>query len=304
VLAFSGGYHGMSLGALGVSGYRDAFRQPFASFAGRQELRLPYANPDDCVFACATCDQRCLRTTAQLLGSDVSGAEDIAAIIVEPIQARGGDVVPPKGWLRALQTLAHDAGALLIVDEIYTGFGRTGDWFASEREGVVPDLLVVGKALGGGLPISACIGTPEIMNAWGASAGEAIHTMTFLGNPMSAAAGLAVLDVLEEEALVSRAATEGAWLAERLDALASSRPRVRAVRGRGMMWGIALQQADGSAWAGGGVEAMHALLRHGFIVSPGGPAGDVISVSPPLVITREQLAAGIDAIEAWLDELA
>ena len=304
VLAFSGGYHGMSLGALGVSGYRDAFRQPFASFAGRQELRLPYANPDGCVFACETCDRRCLRSTAQLLASEVSGAEDIAAIVVEPIQARGGDIVPPAGWLAELQAVAHAAGALLIVDEIYTGFGRTGDWFACEREGVVPDLLVLGKALGGGLPISACIGTPAVMDAWGESAGEAIHTMTFLGNPMSAAAGLAVLDVLEEERLVERAAAEGMWLAERLGAVAASSSHVRAVRGRGMMWGLALQRADGSVWAGGGVDAMHGLLEHGFIVSPGGPSGDVISLSPPLVTTREQLAAGVDAIEAWLGGLA
>lgn len=300
VLAFGGGYHGMSLGALGVSGYRDGFRQPFASFAGRQELRLPYANPDDCAFDCGTCDRSCLRGIEKLLGSDVHGAEDVAAIVVEPIQGRGGDIVPPAGWLKELRALTERLGILLIADEIYTGFGRTGAWFACEHDGVVPDLMAVGKALGGGLPISACVGTPAVMNAWGEARGEAIHTTTFLGNPMTAGVALAVLDIIETEGLVARSAALGTRLFGQLDAALADHPRVRGIRGKGLMCGVALADETGAPWAGGGVAAMNDLLEAGFLVSPGGPQGDVISLSPPFVITEQQLDAGVEAIVAWV----
>lgn len=304
VLAFEGGYHGMSLGALGVSGYRASFRAPFAGMA-RQEVRLPYPTTGACPVGRgdACCDQSCLRWVERVLTSDVAGGEDVAALIVEPIQGRGGDIVPPQGWLKELRRITREAGVLLILDEIYTGFGRTGAWFACEDEGVVPDLLVVGKGLGGGAPLSACIGTPEVMEAWGEAQGEAIHTSTFLGHPLSCAMALATLDVIEAEGLVARSRALGdAALAELRGTLAGH-PRVAEVRGRGLMIGVALLDEEGAPWAGGGVQAMHGLLSEGFLVAPSGPLGDVLSLSPPLVIDEAQWRAGLDAVQRWVTGL-
>ncbi len=306
ILAFSGSYHGLSLGALGVTGYRDSFRAPFGAMAGATELRLPYPTCDDCPIGHTypSCEQACVGYVERLLDSDVSGSEDIAAIIVEPIQGRGGDVVPPPGWLARLRQITAARGILLVLDEIYTGFGRTGDWFACEAEGVVPDLLVVGKGMAGGFPIGACIGTREVMDAWGASAGEAIHTSTFLGNPVACAAGIAAIEVLRSEGLVARAASQGARLRAALEQRIGGHPRVGPVRGRGLMLGVPLLDHDGAPWDGGGVQAMYALLGAGFIVSPGGHRGDVLSLAPPFVITDDQVDAAVDAIGAWVDGLS
>ena len=298
VLGFSGGYHGMSLGALGVSGYRDSFREPFGGQVAGAELRLPYPGTPGSPYEHDD-GTRSLEHIAWLLRSDVVGGESIAAVIVEPVQGRAGDIVPPPGWLAGLRTLTREAGVLLIFDEIYTGFGRTGRWFAHEHEGVVPDLMAVGKSLGGGFPLSACLGSEAAMAGWALSSGEAIHTSTFLGNPLGCRMGLAVLSVLREEGLVERAAALGAralgWLREGL----AGDPRVAAVRGVGMMMGVALER-DGAAWAGGGVAAMTGLLERGFIVSPGGAQGEVISLAPPLVIDEAQLEAGVAAVIDWV----
>ena len=298
VLGFSSGYHGMSLGALGVSGYRDDFRAPFAGFAGAQELRLPYANCAACPLGLTqpSCGMACARYVENLLASDVAGSEDVAAIIVEPVQGRGGDIVPPDGWYRELRRICTERGIVLIADEIYTGFGRTGRWWGSDHEGVVPDLMCVGKAMGGGFPISAIVGRPEIMQKWGDSKGESIHTSTFLGNPLGCAMALATIEVIESEGLVERAATLGARLASNLTAALQGLPHVGPIRGKGLMLGIPfINQDTGKPWAGAGVTAMQRLLSLGFIASPGGPLGDVLSLAPPFVTTDEQADAFVDA---------
>ena len=300
VLAFEGGYHGMSLGALGVSGYRSGFREPFSSRVSAVELRLPFPRPDGLLGAAASQDPSItLDYIDRLLGSDVAGSEGVAAVIVEPIQGRGGVLPPPDGWLSGLAEVLGRHGVLLIADEIYTGFGRTGVRFACEREGVVPDILCIGKAMGGGVPISACVGRAEIMERWGETAGEALHTSTFLGNPLNCAAALATIDVIESEGLIELSHAHGYWFEERLREAVGGHERVAEIRGAGMMLGVALCSA-GEPWAGGGVQAMNGLLDRGFIISPSGPAGDVIGLSPPFVTTREQLAAFVDALSDWL----
>lgn len=301
VLAFHGGYHGMSLGALGVSGYRDSFRSPFRGQI-QQELRLPYATCHACPLGLEhpSCALACAHFVEQWLDNDCAGTNDIAALIVEPLQGRGGDVLPPKGWLPAIAESCRKRGILLIADEIYTGCGRTGRFWACDHEAVVPDLLVTGKALGGGLPISACIGSREVMGAWGASQGEAIHTSTFLGHPLACAAAMATLGVIDDEGLVDRAATLGDHLLHGLRARLQGHPRVADIRGRGLMIGVALQQASGEAWAGGGVAAMEGLLRQGWLTAPSGPRGDVLSLSPAATLPLSLADRALDAIEAWV----
>lgn len=297
VLSFGGAYHGMSLGALSVSSYRDSFREPFDGLVGASDLRLPYPGQPGSPFG--SDGDACLDYVDYLLGSDTSGTASIAAVIVEPIQGRGGVIVPPKGFLTRLRELTKKHGVFLIFDEIYTGLGRTGAWFASEHEGVVPDLMALGKSLAGGAPVGACLGTEEAMEGWGRPSGEAIHTSTFLGNPLVASMALAALDVLEEEALIERSRTEGAYALAWLERELATLDCVKDIRGKGMMIGIELQRADRSAWAGGAVQAMSDVLKSGVLIAPGGPMGDVISLAPAYNIERAQLDVGLDAVAQW-----
>lgn len=292
VIAFSGAYHGLTYGALAVTD-RDLFRAPFADQLNPHVLRVPYPDPyrPPAVLAAADSGASALGHLAAML--DSAAGEAVGAVIVEPIQGRGGDIVPPPGFLPGLADLCRERGLLLIADEIYTGFGRTGRWFACQHEGVVPDLVCVGKALSGTLPIAACIGSKDVMDAWPASGGEAIHTSTFLGNPLACAAGLASLREIERRGLVERSAAEGErWIGELREAL-GRHPGVGEVRGRGLMIGVDLV-ADRSTRQPDPVLAGHVVtgaLRRGWIVLAGGPAGNVISLSPPLSLGRDLMRA-------------
>ena len=205
-------------------------------------------------------------------------------MLAEPIQGRGGIVVPPPGWLPGLRGLCDEAGTLLILDEIFTGWGRTGDWFACDHEGVVPDILCIGKAMGGGLPVSACVAPAAVMAAWGVSRGEALHTSTFLGHPLACAAALAAIKVLQDERLPQRAVTMGAVLGDGLHGLRNEFPHlIRSVRGRGLMLGLEMASP---ALA---LEIVPRALAHGLIILPAGD-GRVVEFVPPLVISTDQIA--------------
>ncbi|HEX5323132.1 MAG TPA: aspartate aminotransferase family protein [Capsulimonadaceae bacterium] len=266
VLAFQGGYHGLSYGALEITA-RPFFREPFRGQLGHFAQHLP--------FSCAIGEVR---------EAILRGGMPIGAVIVEPIQGRGGMCIPPAGWLAALRTLCTEFGVLLILDEIFTGWGRTGSWFACEQEGVLPDLLCVGKGMGGGMPISACLGSQELLkSAWGESAGEARHTSTFLGHPLSCAASLATIAVLEEEGLVARSAEVGKRLLAALQALAGAYPEaIKEARGRGLMIGLEFHDSERAG------RVVLSALRLGLIVLPAGDRGEVVEIVPPFVIDDEQ----------------
>jgi 4-aminobutyrate aminotransferase/(S)-3-amino-2-methylpropionate transaminase len=262
VVAFEGAYHGLTFGALEVTS-RAFFRQPFtAGLTGRASFAR-FGDPDDVLRA-------------------ARGAKaPVGAVIVEPIQGRGGERIPPAGFLRELRALCDREGWLLIADEIYTGFGRTGQFFACTHEGVVPDLLCVGKAMASGMPISACVGRASVMDAWPPSRGEALHTQTFLGHPPGAAAALATLAVLEEEKLIERAAELGRYALDRLRGAYGE--GVREVRGCGLLLGIDCDSAERAA------RACSRALERGVIVLSSGDDGRVLSITPPLSIEREVL---------------
>jgi 4-aminobutyrate aminotransferase-like enzyme len=220
---------------------------------------------------------------------------DLAAVVIEPIQSRGGIVVPPGGYLRGLRAICDELGIVLIFDEIYTGFGRTGSWFACMHDGIVPDIICIGKAMGSGFPISAIAARADVMDAWPVSRGEALHTSTYLGNPMGCAAALATIDELERLRLPERARELAPAVEERLQAFLGKHG-VRDVRGRGLMWGVELRdaaQADA---------AVKAALRLGLIVLQTGRNGNVISVTPPLVIGRDDLDRALDLLENAIAE--
>jgi len=184
--AFRGGYHGLSFGALAVGGI-ERFRAPFAAAIGAEPLLLDFPKAGGSVNG---------RDAAFETNRRLSERDDIAALVVEPIQGRAGVILPPPGYLRELRVVCDERQIVMIVDEIYTGFGRTGTWFAVEREGVVPDILCIGKAMGSGFPISAAAGTSQVMDAWPISGGEALHTSTYLGHPLGCAAAVATICLL------------------------------------------------------------------------------------------------------------
>jgi len=262
ILAFERGYHGLSYGALQVSHYKhDHFRAPFAGQIGGHVQHLPFGQLPDNVL-------------------------DVGAVIVEPIQGRGGMWLPPKGWLQSLADLCKRDGAILIFDEIYTGFGRSGPLFAFQEAGVRPDLLCLGKGMAGGFPISVCMGTRTVMEAWGASKGEAIHTQTFLGNPVGCAMALACIDVIENENLSAKSQADGLWLEERLNHLGK-------IRGRGLMRGLEASNSLGLS---------RGLMEQGFIALPAGVDAEILAIIPPLNVAQAQLEAFCDALEGLIHQ--
>jgi 4-aminobutyrate aminotransferase-like enzyme len=314
VIAFTGAYHGLGYGALNTT-HRDFFRKPFrpqlrefghfapfptfsrgsrrkeAHSTNRQSAIGNRQSADPPHVGCYEVEQR-LRLLLH--------REKIGAILVEPVQARGGINVPPPEFLPLLRKLCDEFGALLIADEIYTGFGRTGKWFACEHSGVTPDLICLGKALTGGFPLSACVGRADLMDAaWPASRGEAIHTSTFLGHPVGCAMALAQIAEIEKLKLPERAAELGGFLLAELQSLQSEIPNLKIeinARGLGLMAGVELRRHDGSPATAETFIAVKTLLQRGFIFLPEGEFGSVISFTPPLTITKPQLAKAIAAL--------
>lgn len=300
VIAFTGSYHGLTYGALATT-WREEFRWPFRPQLFSGVRFAPYPHPYHRTAADPT--EETLAEIERLLAEGERSEHPIGAVLLEPVQGRGGIVVPPADFLPRLRALCDERGLLLIFDEVYTGFGRTGRWFAGEHWGVVPDLMAVGKALTGMLPLSAAIGTPAVMGAWPPSSGEAIHTSTFLGNPVACAAALAHLDEIEERGLVERAARLGGRLRERLEGWRGRFAAVGDVRGLGLLQGVELVEdsvsrrpASALAW-----RVVERALERGVIMLGEGPQGNVLAFAPPLTITEAQLDYALAVVE---DELA
>ena len=275
VVAFEGAYHGLGFGALDAT-WRPLFRDPFAARLPGATAFARYGEAPDVRRAAREC------------------AAPVGAVLVEPIQGRGGERIPPEGFLSELREICTAEGWLLIVDEVYTGFGRTGRWFACEHERVIPDLLCVGKGLSSGLPLSACLGRAEVMDAWPPAAGEALHTQTFLGHPIGCAAALASIAALEQEKLVDRAAELGEAALALLHARLAGRPGIADVRGRGLL--LAVECEDPGLAAGACARA----LERGVIAITSGDDARVVSLLPPLTIEREILEAAVDTVAGCL----
>jgi 4-aminobutyrate aminotransferase-like enzyme len=280
-VAYRGAYHGLSLGTLEVIGI-PKFRDPFAGLIGERTTWLDF--PD----AAADLDAALADVRAAL-----DRDSQVAALVVEPVQGRGGVIVPPRGFLAGLRALCDAHGVILVFDEIYTGFGRTGSMFACEHEGVVPDLLCVGKALAGGVPLGATIGRAAVMDAWPKSTGEALHTATFAGNPLACAAALATLDELSRLDLIARVRERAPRFARQLEPFRRF-AQVVAVRGSGYL------QAVEFTSAGVANQLVVDALARGVILLQSGPAGTSITLAPPLTIDDDQLARALHLVASCL----
>lgn len=298
-LAFEGAYHGLGYGALATT-WRGDFRQPFLAQLNPHVSFLPYADPRRASAArepAATAAARTLEEVDTFLARPAGDA--CGAVLVEPVQGRAGIVVPHPSFLAGLREICTRRDRLLIVDEILTGLGRTGRWFGCEHSGIVPDLLCVGKALGGGLPLSACLGRPAVMDAWGRSSGEARHTSTFLGNPLACAAALAALAemrALEWPALV---AARGASFGAALGAAARTEG-VQEVRGIGLLWGVEIATPAGEPAAERAIAVVGAALRGGVLVLADGTDRNVLAFMPPGCLAPEQQEAALTVVGAAL----
>jgi acetylornithine/N-succinyldiaminopimelate aminotransferase len=266
MVAAENGFHGRTMGALALTG-KASIREPFGPF-GIDVRFVPYGDAD------------ALRAAA---------GPDCAAVFVEPCQGEAGVIPPPPGYLRAAREACDASGALLVIDEIQSGIGRTGHWFAHQAEGVTPDVLTLAKGLGGGLPIGACVGFGE----FGAVLGKGDHGSTFGANPVSCAAALAVLEVIETDGLLGAATAVGRQLSDGIAAV--PHPLLAGVRGQGL-WLAAILTENAAA----DVEA--AARRAGFLVNAVQP--DAIRLAPPLIITAAEASAFLSALPAILDDAA
>ena len=285
LVSFKNGYHGLGYGALLGAGI-DKFRKPFEGQLAPLRAQLNF--PTD-QYEMGVLDHQLKELNA----------EHVGALLVEPIQGRGGKVVPPDGFLAKLRAWCDANEALLIYDEIYTGLNRTGKLFACDWEGVVPDIICIGKSLSGGYPISACVGKASVMDAWPKSEGEALHTSTFLGNPVGCAMAVASLKEHASQQTLEDVAAKAQYLRALLAALGS--PLVHEVRGRGLMIGIELRHADGSAAGDVAGQVLSDMLARGIFMLADGAEGNVLAFTPPFVISEEEMHYAVNQLQSALD---
>jgi 4-aminobutyrate aminotransferase / (S)-3-amino-2-methylpropionate transaminase / 5-aminovalerate transaminase len=292
VIAFEGGFHGRTLLSLSLTSKTHPYKAglgPFAPEVYRVPFAQDYRGPDA---------HSALAALEQALVTQVA-AESVAAIVIEPVQGEGGFVVAPRPFLEGVRRVCDDNGIVLVVDEIQTGFGRTGKLFAIEHYGVEPDLMVAAKSIAAGLPLSAVVGRAEIMDAPGDSAIGG----TYVGNPVAQAAALAVLDVIEDDDLVPRAAAIGETIRTRMSTWRDRFEAVGDVRGLGAM--MAIELVHGRASKDPAPELASAVVEaateRGLLLLKSGIYSNCIRVLVPLVITDSELD---EALDVWEDALA
>lgn len=307
VLVFEGAYHGLGYGALEVSAM-EFFRRPFARQLGGFAVTVPYPYCFRCPFGQGggealaggefpNCCRGCLDDLAGRIRQELRHHE-IGAILVEPIQGRGGEIVPPRDFLRLLRQICDEEKILLVLDEIYTGFNRTGRLFACEYSEVVPDIICLGKALTSGFPLSACVGRAEVMDAWPESEGEALHTSTFLGNPLGCAMAVASLREHRQLAVAEKVCASGSYLRSRLREIRS--PCIGDVRGVGLLVGVELVGPHGEPDPQMAGQCVLQGLRTGLLLLAGGMHGNVLSLTPPFDISKEEIDCLVARLAAIL----
>lgn len=299
IIAFQGGFHGKTMASLAVTS-KNFFRAPWQSLLSGT-VHSPYGYCYRCAFDLQypECGVLCARYLDHILGTPSSGVADVAAVIVEPVQGLGGVVVPPPEFLGIVAETCKKRGVLLIVDEIITGFGRTGSMFAVERSQVIPDILVMGKGMASGFPVSAMITTSEIASCWEPEQ----HTSTFLGHPVGCAAALAGIQEIVDNDLVQRSAELGAYMNGRLQEMQVKHRLVGEVRGLGLLAAIELvtdRQTRAPATQEAGMLVNEALKRGVMATLRGGDYNNCMRLAPSFTITRDQLDYALDVLDESL----
>lgn len=294
VISFTGGFHGRTIGSLSVSTSKSKYRkhqQP-----SWLTYQLPYANtatcPSDADPEIYFADK--LEQEAAALFRHQVDPEEVACMIVEPVLGEGGYVFPPKSWLQKIREICDRHGILLIFDEVQTGFGRTGNWFAAQTFDVIPDIMAVAKGIAAGMPLGVTIASKELMAQWPMGA----HATTFGGNPIACAAARASIDVIKEEDLLANAREVGSYSLDRLREMKRKYAFIQDVRGIGLMIGIVLKNPKTGEPDGDAVKkVLDGCLEKGVLFYLCGNVGEVIRMIPPLTITKAQVDHGLNILD-------
>lgn len=299
LISFIGSWHGTTDATMALSGFA-GFND---RFGGSNIVKIPYPDPYRPPFPLhpdLSLTDQCLGYLEDVLFTTICPPGDVAAIFVEGVQADSGDIVPPDDFLPKLRALCDRYGIYLVMDEVKVGLGRTGKLFSYQHAGIEPDLVLLGKALGAGLPLSAIIGPPEVLDV---GTGLALYTIS--GNATSCAAALAGLDVLERDGLVACAEQTGAYLLERLGSL-MHHDRVGNVRGRGMICGVDLVRDRESKTPDSALAArvVYRAWELGLIVFYAGTFSNVLEITPPLIMTEADVDEGVRILDQAIDDAA
>jgi 4-aminobutyrate aminotransferase len=301
IIAFTGGFHGRTYGAASLTASKAIYRTALEPFLP-SVYHVPYAdtyhsshpdNPSQCV-------EEALSALETLFRRIIAPSQ-VAAIIVEPIQGEGGYIVPPKEFLQRLREIATSNGILLIFDEVWTGFGRTGEWFAAKAFDVTPDIMSIAKGIASGFPLGAVCARHELMSRWEPT----VHGTTFGGNPVSCAAAVATIDTIRDEGLVQNSKENGEYLLRRLRELKAKYSVIGDARGMGLMTAIEfiVPGTDRQPNPAAAKKFLSESLSRGVLMYPCGLYGHVARVAPPLIVTREQIDQAINIADQSLRNL-
>ena len=294
VVAFRGGFHGRTMGALSLTASASRYRSLYEPLLP-SVYHLDYPAPTRLGLSAGAAMEHVAQQLSQLFLCEVEPSR-VAAIVVEAVQGEGGYIIPPADFLPWLREVTHQHGIMLVMDEVQAGMGRTGTMWAYQQAGIDPDLITLGKALGGGLPLSALMGHRDAMERWTAG----LHGSTFGGNPVAAAAGLATLQVIREQGLIARAAAVGASALAALEPLAD-RPDIKEVRGRGLMLAVEFLGPDAPAHV---QRVIADSLARGLYIHPAGVRQDVIRLIPALNLDEDVMLGAIDTLKHVIAETA
>jgi len=298
VIAFTGSFHGRTFGAASLTASKAVYRtnlEPFLSSVYFAPYADPYhsAHPDD--------PNQCVKesiSSLQTVLDRIIAPSQIATMIVEPIQGEGGYIVPPREFLQQLREICDSHDILLSFDEVWTGFGRTGEWFAAQSFGVTPDIMTIGKSIASGFPLSAVCARSDLMSRWEPT----VHGTTFGGNPVSCAAAIATIQTIGDEKMLDNAKTNGEYLIRSLKALQKKYPFIGDVRGVGLMVGMEfiLPGKDREPNPAAAKKVLNESLLRGLLLYPAGLRGHVIRFAPPLIVTKEQINEATSILDAAL----
>ncbi|SFF93379.1 4-aminobutyrate aminotransferase apoenzyme [Halobacillus alkaliphilus] len=303
IVSFIGGFHGRSMGALSVTSSKSKYRK-FLNPTG--SYQVPYAQVEDAPEGTDPEQyvvQQLEKDFERLFAHQVT-PDEVAAVLVEPVLGEGGYIVPPKAWLQKVRELCDYYGLLLIFDEVQTGFGRTGEWFASQTFDVTPDIMAIAKGIANGMPLSATVAPNELMKQWPLGS----HATTFGGNPIACSAANAVLDVIQEENLLENTKETGAYAAEKLKKIKDRHKSIGRIRSVGLMIGIEIvDPVTGKPNSEGLFNILDKALENGVLFYFGGNQTEIIRMIPPLTISKEQIDEGLkmfdEALTAYEEEI-
>lgn len=311
IISFYGGYHGQNTATMGLTGAGGMHRwynpmpaqdQCIQHFPYAYCYRCPYdKEPGTCGMHCVKMIDQLMQSSQTPMGNGMSGICNVAAMIVEPCQSSAGYIVPPKGFLKALRELADKYGFLLIFDEIQTGMGRTGKMFCCEHEGVTPDMILIGKALGAGIPMSAVVGRAEIFE----DAGPGFICSTYAGYSMGCRVGNTVLDIIEEDGLLENCTKSGEHLGEKAEAFMAKHPLVGAYSRSGVFFGMefVMDRQTKAPADKATAELVDGMREAGLLAQLNGYYGNRISFIPPINITVAQIDEIFDIMETEVSKI-